>query len=457
MAIIGNPIISTDFPVDYFSGNGSTTAFTLSIAPASVNAVDVEVSGVSQSPQTYTISGTTLTFSAAPPSGSSNIVIKHRGIAGVPNVPSAASVTSDKLATQTSIPFATSSLGAGNASIMKNRIINGAMVIDQRNAGASVTPSSSYTLDRWAFYNSQASKVTVQQNANSVTPPAGFSNYIGVTSSSSYSITSTDYFELAQQIEGYNTADLAWGTADAKTVTVSFWVRSSLTGTFGAVLGNLSGTRRTYPFTYTINSANTWEYKTATIAGCTDGTWATNNTCGIIIRFGLGIGSTYSTTPNVWATSNYDGVTGATSLVGTNGATWYLTGVQLEVGSSATGYEYRQYGQELALCQRYYYNYANGTYSQIGSGGFYTAGQWECQVYFPVSMRTTPSATIASGTNYYRIITTGSQYYFNSLNATNFSLNVCLLYTSSGISATAGAYGRCDVNGSGAISFSAEL
>ena len=235
----------------------------------------------------------------------------------------------------------------------KNRIINGAMVIDQRNAGASVTPNNNYTLDRWAFGNSQTSKFTSQQNQGAVTPPAGFTNYLGVTSSSAYSVTSTDEFELIQYIEGFNTADLSWGTASAQTITLSFWVRSSLTGTFGGSLSNHAGNRG-YAFSYTINAANTWEQKSITIAGDTTGTWQTGNLKGIALLFSLGAGSSMLATAGSWGASFPRGATGQVNLVGTNGATFYITGVQLEKGSTATSFDYRPYGTELALCQRYY-------------------------------------------------------------------------------------------------------
>jgi hypothetical protein len=237
----------------------------------------------------------------------------------------------------------------------RNRIINGDMRIDQRNAGASVTPTSSntYTLDRWNTILTQASKFSVQQNAGSVTPPSGFSKYLGITSLSAYSVLSEDAFSVIQYIEGFNTADLGWGAAGAQTATLSFWVRSSLTGTFGGTLRNGGGTR-SYPFTYTISAANTWEQKTVTVAGDTTGTWATDNTAGIGVQFSLGAGSTYTATAGAWAGGLYISATGATSVVGTNGATFYITGVQLEVGTVATPFERRQYGQELALCQRYY-------------------------------------------------------------------------------------------------------
>jgi hypothetical protein len=236
----------------------------------------------------------------------------------------------------------------------KNRIINGAMVIDQRNAGASVTPANSYTLDRWQGVNTQTSKFTVQQNAAAVTPPAGFSNYLGVTSSSAYSVLTGDTFCIVQNIEGFNTSDLDFGKASAATVTLSFRVYSSLTGTFGGALTN-SAADRSYPFSYSVPTANTWTTISVTIAGDTSGTWVgATNGLGLIVRFGLGSGATFSGTAGAWAAGNLVQPTGSVSVVGTNGATFYITGVQLEKGSTATSFDYRPYGTELALCQRYF-------------------------------------------------------------------------------------------------------
>jgi hypothetical protein len=284
-------------------------------------------------------------------------------------------------------------IGQGDSSSIKNRIINGAMVIDQRNAGASVTPANGdYTLDRWRFLLTQTSKLTTQQDAGAVTPPAGFIDYLGITSSSAYSITSGDAFVLQQYLEGFNVADLGWGTANAKTVTLSFWVRSSLTGTFGGAFTN-SAIDRSYPFSYTISTANTWEQKSVTVAGDTSGTWLKNNGIGIRLSFGLGVGSSLSGTAGAWSGSYFLSATGATSVVGTNGATFYITGVQLEVGSSATGFEYRQYTNELALCQRYYQ--VKGCVVSNTSGAFINT------VHLPVSMRATPTigtVTFDSGT-----------------------------------------------------------
>ena len=283
---------------------------------------------------------------------------------------------------------------AGGVSLgFKNRIINGGMVIDQRNAGASVTPANgvtTYTVDRFSFFVNQASKLTAQQ---STVAPAGFTNSLLITSSSAYSVGSTNVFNCQQAIEGLNVADLGWGTANAATVTLSFFVRSSLTGTFGGAVLN-SAQNRSYPFSYTINAANTWEQKTITIPGDTSGTWLTTNGVGMTIVFSVGAGTNYRGTANTWTGSAIYSVTGATQLVGTNGATLYLTGVQLEAGSTATNFEYRDYGRELMMCQRYYeagdYYYRGGYSNSAVVAGVNTP------VYFKVTKRTVPSVT---GTN----------------------------------------------------------
>ena len=288
----------------------------------------------------------------------------------------------------------------------KNRIINGAMVIDQRNAGASVTPTTSsfgFPVDRMRIQLTQNSKLTAQQNAGAITPPTGFKNYLGITSSSAYSVLAGDFFNVGQNIEGYNIADLAWGTANAQTVTLSFKVYSSLTGTFGGAVYNDAGSR-SYPFTYSIPVANTWTTISITIAGDTSGTWQTTTATGITVNFSMGTGTTYSGTAGAWAGTYYASATGATSVVGTNGATFYITGVQLEKGSTATSFDYRPYGTEISLCQRYYAKTfpigtapgndittsgaLRGTAVTINaSSQIEPAATWK----FPVSMRTTPS------------------------------------------------------------------
>jgi len=284
----------------------------------------------------------------------------------------------------------------------KNRIINGAMVIDQRNAGASVsnTTAAIYTLDRWGCYGPSASKFTVQQSS---TAPAGFINSLLVTSSAATAVGASDIYHLFQQVEGLNISDLGWGTASAQTITLSFQVRSSLTGTFGGSLRNSAG-NRSYPFTYTISTANTWETKSIAIAGDTTGTWLTTNGIGISLSIGLGVGATFSGTSGAWAAGNYLSATGATSVVGTNGATFFITGVQLEKGSTATSFDYRPFGTELALCQRYCQNIraadGNGSYLRYGYGEYTATTNLSVNINLFATMRITPTLTTTAAAQY---------------------------------------------------------
>ncbi len=266
-----------------------------------------------------------------------------------------------------------------------NRIINGAMMIDQRNAGASVTANDDvYPVDRFKFSTNLTSKGTGQQSS---TAPAGFTKSILFTSSSAYSVGSSDKLVLQQRIEGFNVADLAWGTASAQTITISFWVRSSLTGTFGGSVYNASGDR-CYVFSYTINAANTWEQKSVTIAGDTSGTWATNSSVGLFLNLSMGAGTAQSAAAGSWGGTAYVSVTGATSVVGTNAATFYITGVQLEKGTAATGFASRPYGTELALCQRYFQTYQRGV-----TGVATTPNTLNFCLTFVVPMRSSPSVS----------------------------------------------------------------
>lgn len=298
---------------------------------------------------------------------------------------SAGTVNFDSLSTQNN------SISGVNGVAFRNRIINGAMTIDQRNSGASGT-AIAYTVDRWSYTATQASKGTWQQNAGAVAPPAGFTTYLGFTSSSAYSVAAGDYFVFRQPVEANNMADLGWGGSSSQAATLSFWVRSSLTGTFGGCLDN--GTDRGYSFTYTINFANTWEQKTVQVpAPAAGGTWGTGNGIGVYVTFGLGVGSTYSGTANTWNTGRFLGATGAVSVVSTNGATFYITGVQLEAGSVATPFERRPYGTELALCQRYYDVVSVNTrgYSNGASGTIETPCNWH-QI-----MRAAPTVVLMAG------------------------------------------------------------
>ena len=331
----------------------------------------------------------------------------------------------------------------------RNRIINGDMRIDQRNAGASATPTdSSYTLDRWKCRLSQSSKYTVQQNSGSVTPPVGFSNYLGVASSSAYSVLTGDYFAVQQIIEGFNFSDFAYGTADAAALTLSFWVRSSLTGTFGGALQN-SAENRSYGFTYSISAANTWERKTLAIAGDTSGTWVGSTSgIGLYVNFNLGSGSTYGAATNgAWASgATAFTPSGATSVVGTNGATFYITGVQLEAGSTATEFERRPIGTELALCHRYYYQTLATISNSEPSYYWYSgvSGQpYTAQYRFAAQMRAAPT------------ITTSGSWVTQNITGPTF-LSDANSYVAIGTSTTVG-YAYFFSNASGVAKFSAEL
>jgi hypothetical protein len=268
----------------------------------------------------------------------------------------------------------------------------------------------------------------------STTSTAGFTNsVIATVTTADTSLGATQQYIVGQSIEGFNVADLDWGTANAKTVTLSFWVRSSLTGTFGGSIVN-SGFNRSYPFTYTISSANTFEYKTITIAGDTSGTWLKDNGVGLRLLFSLGAGSTYLGTAGAWAGSYLAGATGQTQVIGTNGATFYITGVQLEVGTQATSFEYRQYQQELALCQRYYQKYT----AMLVSASYSTATTYYNTLLFPVEMRAIPTMLYSNFTN------------VNSGNALTNSVTTKVLRIAAVASGTGAAFSVFDSETSGA-------
>jgi hypothetical protein len=281
--------------------------------------------------------------------------------------------------------------------MFKNRIINGAMMIDQRNAGASVTLNGNelFPVDRFACGDVTDGSFTAQQVSDA---PAGFVNSLKCTiTAADTSLTTTQVAYCRHTIEGLNVSDLGWGTANAATITLSFWVKSSLTGAFGGALRN-SGATRSYPYSYTINAANTWEQKTITITGDTSGTWLTTNGEGINVQFSLGAGPDRLGTAGAWNGNNNVGATGQVQVIGTNGATWQITGVQLEKGSTATSFDYRPYGAELVLCQRYYeiYTTAGAGWADVAipyNGA--TNNQW-LTWRFQVTKRATPTLVNAS-------------------------------------------------------------
>ena len=274
-----------------------------------------------------------------------------------------------------------------SAPVGKNKIINGDMRVDQRDGTATINATGvTYNVDRWLGRGvGSAGVFTLVQDTTS---PANFTNSLKATvTTADSSIASGSSYRIQQMVEGYNMADLNWGTSDAQSVSLSFWVRSSQTGTFGGSVGN-GDFNRFNVFSYTISSANTWEYKTVTIAGDTSGTWVTNNTLGLRLNFSLGAGSTLLASAGSWGASTKEGVTGQTNVIATNSATFYVTGVQLEANTTATPFEYLQYGQQYANCQRYYQTLMDCNQSYVNTGQ-HVGGR--CQ--FNTEMRANPTIT----------------------------------------------------------------
>lgn len=302
-------------------------------------------------------------------------------------------------------------ISAVNSMGFRNRIINGDMRISQRAAGASVTEG--FAVDRFEFQENGSAAFTIQR---STTVPTGFVNSTVVTVTSAASATAAQVNRYFQRIEGNNIADLGFGTATASTVTLSFWVRSSLTGTYCAALVN-NAANRSYVAEYSISAANTWEYKTITIAGDTTGTWETGTSSGVQVTFDLGSGSDYNATAGSWVAANDFRTTNQANFANTSGATFYITGVQLEAGSVASPFERRDYGRELIMCQRYYAKLsASSAYAAFGSGALTSSTNTDIYIKYPVSMRSAPTFSyggtlgLSRAGSYYNVTGSSSTY-----------------------------------------------
>jgi len=350
--------------------------------------------------------------------------------------------------------------GSNNVTF-RNRLINGNMTIAQRTTGPLTGSNGAYNyvVDRFPFYTQTGSYMTGQQSSSA---PAGFNYSLLLTSTGANTPGANDEYELYHKIEGYNAADLGWGTSSAKSITLSFWVNCSLTGTFSVAFSNNS-TNRSYVATYTISSANTWTYVTLTVPGCTDGTWLTTNGIGIYVIWNLADGSSYdTTTPNTWLTSFKTKTSSTVNFIGTTNATFYLTGAQFEAGTTASPFEYRQYGTELALCQRYYYsifyNAASSSTNSITNAAAYTSLLAFGIVPFPVSMRANPTLYQTSGSSYFRVTSNNNNSNFNSLLLNDSTLNAANIYNAENVSITQGHACWIRVNSASAqVAFGAEL
>ena len=318
----------------------------------------------------------------------------------------------------------------------RNRIINGDFYIDQRNGAGTTVPSSTQNVtDRWKMNLIGAGRVTSGQNYGGVASPFTLSSYYGMKVTTTTTPGVNDYNFFSQVIEGPNTIDFGWGTANAQTITLSFWAYSSLTGTFGGSVRNYGTYDRSYPFTYTINSSNTWEKKTVVIPGDTTGTWTTSIAFGIELIFIIANGTTYQSSPGAWASGNYHGPSGSlVNLIGTLNSTLYLTGVQIELGNAATPFEKRNYGHELSLCQRYY------QISSVRVGGYHTTGNYiRGSAYLNTAMRTIASPVLT-------VLATDESSNLGSLNPDNSTFRGDSFRYLVQVTTTGDAYGQWKVS-----------
>jgi hypothetical protein len=298
----------------------------------------------------------------------------------------------------TTVAGALANLGLVTQPTYRNRLINGDFNINQR-AATSTTAGGTYIADRWSLSSSNANITHSLFSTANLTPNPTAGRLTATTGTAA---GAANFWGLVQSIEGTLVADLRWGTASASTITVSFWLRSSITGTFGVAIRN-SAINRSYVTSVTQNVAGTWEYKTVTIPGDQSGTWLTTAAAGIIVHITAGAGTNFLTTANTWTAGNFLGPTGMTNAMATNGNTFDVTGVQVESGSVATPYEFRPFTSEILLCQRYYFtsyiygtapgaaSASNGSYRVVGndpSNGLFMSSRW------PVSMRGTPGVVI---------------------------------------------------------------
>ena len=366
--------------------NTSTTALTTAnSANVTANSANTTANGIAGTANTALTTAQAANTTANGIAGTANTALANSTTA-LAAANAALPLTGGTLTGNLTVP----SLNGGQLAGTRNRIINGDMLLSQRYPGSSPTfgAGSAYVLDRWYGTASSASNMRVGLSTD-VPTGAGFISSQKADAVTGTTLVATSVHAILQRIEGYNVSDLGFGTASAATVTISFWVKSSITGTHSGSMRN-NGASRSYPFTYSISAANTWEKKSITIAGDTTGTWLKDSGIGLELVFDLGCGSTFRSTAGAWAATNYVGVTGAASVMATAGATWFITGVQLEPGTVSTPYERLEASLSALRCFRYYLS-ANNAGFVIMANSFNSA-------QFPVVMRGNPFVTVTPGT-----------------------------------------------------------
>ena len=350
----------------------------------------------------------------------------------------------------------------------RNKIINGGMTVSQRQT--SSTSSSVFVVDRFKAEVTQMDELaqTLEQSSDA---PDGFGKSLKITTTTpETAIAANEQFRIQTKLEGQDFQDLAYGGSSAKTITISFYVKASVTGTFGFTVYRAESTARVITAPYTISSADTWERKIITIPGDTAGAAITNDTSERFrLMWGLAAGSNFTTASASWgnySSANLLGGHVTNTLVTTDNATWQLAGVQLEVGSQATAFEHRSFGEELSLCQRYYYRHATGAdtssdYS-IATFATYQANDIFGMVDMPVTMRANPSIDQVTGTSYYKVYRDGGSDAFDSFGGVWSASPTCVgLNANSGTGVSGCTAGHATFvktnNTSAYLAFSAEL
>ena len=337
----------------------------------------------------------------------------------------------------------------------RNMVINGAMMVNQRYGDSADTPSDGeYTMDRWQAWMSTGSKFSVQRSSDS---PDDFEKSLLVTSLSAATVTANHEHGITTKLEGQNIQRLALGTSSAKSVTLSFYVKCSLTGTFGGLVGN-SALNMSYIFSYTVNSANTWERKTITIPPTTSGTFLSGTGNGLQVHFELGVGSNRTAAVGWQTNTAVRGVNSQVNLIATNAATWRMTGLQLEAGTTATDFEHKSFEQELALCQRYYQRHTDGNGNPVCENAtMYNSSTVFMSIPLPVVMRAAPSLETVNNSGYFIKYENNGSTTFSTLGRDGIT-QAHLVCLNGVVSGTAGSAVMVRANNTATfVAFSAEL